>query len=149
MKIRADEHISPEIVQAVKNMALGSGFEISHVFDANQAGRKDEHWLTEFAKEGGEAILTADADFHKRPAQVMAVFNTGMKVIHLPPKWGNARCGLQAAHILLWWTRIEKCLTAMGKKECYRPPWDVRETGKLSKVEVDFQAAQRTLKKPS
>jgi len=78
-------------------MAISKGFEFSHVYEANQGGHKDEHWITAFANDGGEAIITADSDFHKRPAQVVAVFNTGMKVIHLPPKWGNAKCHLQAA----------------------------------------------------
>ena len=68
-----------------------------------------------------------------------------MKVIHLPPKWGNAKRQLQAAHILLWWGRIEKCLVSMGKRECYRPPWDAIENAKLVKVHVDFQAAHRKL----
>jgi hypothetical protein len=124
-------------------MALSEGFEFSHVYDANQGGHADEHWITTFAKDGGEAIVTADSDFHKRAAQVVAVFNTGMKVIHLPPKWGNAKCHLQAAHILLWWGRIERCLTSMAGRECYRPPWDAVETGKLVRINVDFQAAHR------
>lgn len=147
MKIRADEHVSPEIVKAVNATALSKGFELSHVYDAMQDGHDDDHWITVFAADGGKAILTADSDFHKRPAQVVAVFNTGMKVIHLPPKWGNAKCGLQAAHILLWWGRIEKCLMAMAERECYRPPWDVSEAAKLSRINVDFQAAHRKLKK--
>lgn len=127
-------------------MALSKGFELSHVYDADQAGHQDEHWITCFAKDGGEAILTADSDFHKRAAQVVAVFRTGMKVIHLPPRWGNAKAHLQAAHILAWWPRIERCLTAMNKQECYRPLWDMAETAKLTRINVDFQAAQRKLK---
>jgi predicted nuclease of predicted toxin-antitoxin system len=80
LKIRADEHVSPEIVRAVNKMALGKGFEFSHVYEADQAGHQDEHWVTAFAKDGGNAIVTADSDFHKRAAQIMAVFNTGMRV---------------------------------------------------------------------
>lgn len=127
-------------------MALTRGFEFSHVYDAGQGGQADEHWITAFAKDGGKAIITADSDFHKRPPQVVAVFNTGMRVIHLPSKWGNARGYLQAAHILLWWGRIEKCVTAMNDRECYRPPWNMIETGKLAKVDVDFQEAHRKLR---
>ena len=33
MKIRADEHVSPEIVRAVRDIALTPPFELSHVFD--------------------------------------------------------------------------------------------------------------------
>src|SRR3546814_6654109 len=58
-----------------------------------------------FMSDGGDAILTADRDFLENAPQVEAVFNTGAKVIHLPAKWGQARGTLQAAHILMWWSR--------------------------------------------
>ena len=80
---------------------------------------------------------------------MVAVFKTGLKVIHLPPKWANAKGHLQAAHLLLWWLRIEQKLTGMKGRECYRPPWNLQETGELMKVDLDFADAQKNLKKAS
>ena len=127
-------------------MALSPGWEISHVFDVGDDGAKDEHWITRFAKSGGHAILSADTDFIKTPPQVVAVFKTGVKVIHLPAKWANASGALQASHVLLWWARIERKLTEMKPRECWRPPWNLHETGDLMKVDVDFQEAHKKLK---
>lgn len=128
-------------------MALSPGWELSHVFDVGDGGSTDVHWITAFAKDGGSAILSADLDFLKTPPQVVAVFKTGLKVIHLPPKWANAPGALQASHMLLWWARIERKLAEMKARECWRPPWNLREDGELQKIDVDFQEANRKLKK--
>lgn len=148
MKIRADEHIAPGIVTSVRDMGLtDSTWEFSSVRLAGQSGQSDQHWITEFANLGGEAILSADTDFFRKPPQIQAVFNTGIRVIHLPPKWGQSSGDLQAAFILLWWRRIEKTLTAMNARECYRPPWNIKTDGELKRVPIDFQNAQKKLKR--
>jgi predicted nuclease of predicted toxin-antitoxin system len=149
LKIRADEHVSKEIVRAVREMALSPGWELSHVVEEGDKGTADDHWITRFANDGGHAILTADSDFFSLPVQVVAVLNTGVKVIHLPHKWANASCHLQAAHILLWWKRIEKKVTEMKARECYRPPWNINESGDLKQVKIDYAEAQKKQRKRS
>lgn len=147
MKIRADEHVAPAIIAILRAIALSPEHELDSVFSAGDRGSSDVHWITKFSGEGGEAILTADTDFIKNPPQVAAVFNTGVKVIHLPPKWAGAEGRLQAAHLLLWWARIETTLKAMKPRECYRPPWNLQESGEMQKVDIDFQSASKKLKK--
>jgi len=147
MKIRADEHVSSEIVGAAREIALSVGWELTHVVDEGDGGAADEHWITRFAKQGGDAILTADTDFLKLPNQVVAIFNTGVKVIHLPHRWANAGRHLQASHILLWWRRIEATIESMKARECYRPPWNIDESGKLQRVQIDYAEAHKKQKK--
>ena len=147
MKIRADEHVSPSIVSAVREMALNESWELSSVYDSDDRGNKDEHWITKFSHEGGHAILTADRHILLHPPQVVAVFDTGMKLIQLPPKWANSRIALQAAHILLWWLRVENVLERMNDKECYKIPWNLTESGSLKKVPIDFAKAHRKYKR--
>lgn len=146
MKVRADEHVSLEIVRAVREMALSPAWELSSVYEIDR-GADDVHWLTKFAREGGKAIITADTDFFKSPAQVVAVFNTGIRVIHFPPKWANAIGRLQAAHTLLWWRRIEAQIEGMKDRECYRPPWNITEEGTLARVQIDYAEAHKKLRK--
>jgi len=134
-------------VDAVRSIALSDRWELSSVREAGDSGLDDVHWITKFADDGGQAILTADTDLLKRHPQVMAVFSTGVKVIHMPAKWQNAEGRLQAAHVLLWWRRIEETLQSMKGRECYRPPWNLTETGKMVKVPIDFQNATKKLKK--
>jgi hypothetical protein len=147
MKVRGDEHVSPEIVRATREMALSPGWHLDSVYDTQDRGATDEHWITKFAREGGNAILTADTDFFKAPAQVVAIDRTGMKVIHFPPKWANAACHLQAAHVLLWWRRIETQIRAMRPRECYRPPWNISEVGDLARIQIDYAEAHKKNRK--
>jgi hypothetical protein len=148
VKVRADEHVSPEIVAVVCRLALGAVTHFDHVYDAGDMGAADEHWITTFANNGGEAIITADDDFTSKPPQIVAVFKTGIKVIHMPHKWGFADGYLQAAFLLLWWPRIERQIQIMKKSECYRPEWNVSgKTGVWKKVEINFAKAHQKLRK--
>lgn len=149
MKIRCDEHVSPHIVTAIRNIALSPGWEISSVREAGHAGSSDVHWITQFAGEGGSAILTADRDFTSLEPQVNAVFDTGLKVIQLPGKWGYAKGYLQASHILLWWGAVEKTILRMKDRECYKPDWNIKESAslELKPVKIDFQKAQKQRRK--
>jgi hypothetical protein len=148
LKIRADEHVAQGIVTAIRDVGLSdSAWEISSVVEANQRGQADEHWITVFAKSGGSAILSADRDFFSKPPQIQAVFDTGIRVIHLPSKWGHQPGDLQAAFVLLWWSRIEQTLKTMNGRECYRPPWNLSTAGELKRINIDFQKAQKRIKR--
>ncbi len=107
------------------------------------------HWITRFAEEGGDAILTADKDFVKRDAQVATVFNTGIKVILLPKRWGQMNRRLQAAHILKWWEKIEQTITEMGQRECYSPRGYIGDAPDLVKVKLDFSKAHQGVRRQS
>ena len=88
-----------------------------------------------------------DARPHKRAKN--AVFDTGLRVIQMPSKWGHARGHLQAAHTLLWWPCIEKTISEMNQRECYRPDWNIKQAADmaLKKVTIDFQKAQKKRRK--
>lgn len=147
MKIRADEHVAPAIVRAVNDIALGDGFELTSVLDAGFAGASDVHWITAFASGGGDAILTADTDFLKLPPQVLAVQRTGVRVIHLPSSWANAKRALQAGHLFIWWRRIELQLSAMKPRECFTMPFNIAEDAKMKQIPLDFQTMGKKAKK--
>jgi len=147
VKIRADEHVSPEIVAAVNKMAITTGFQLTSVIDAGQRGSTDVHWVTQFGKEGGKAIISADTDFFRRPHQVMAVHDAGLMIIHMPHKWANAPRHLQAAHMLAWWKRIEIAVKNGHPKQCWRPEWNISEDGELRPVKVDYEEHRKKLKK--
>jgi PIN like domain len=100
VKIRADEHVSPEIVLAINKLALGSDCSLDSVYTAGQRGIDDVPWVTRFARDGGKVILSADTDFHKKPHQIAAVHELGLMVVQLPSRWANARRRMQASHIL-------------------------------------------------
>jgi len=147
LRIRADEHVAPAIVRAVNDIALGEGFELTSVLNAGFAGASDVHWISAFAADGGDAILTADTDFLKLPPQVMAVQRTGLRVIHLPSSWANGKRAMQAGHLLIWWRRIETQLAATKPRECFTMPFNVSEDAEMKRVPLDFHGMGRKAKK--
>lgn len=98
-------------------------------------------------RKAGNAILSGDTDFFRRHQLIVAISRTGLKLIHMPSKWSNARGDLQAAHILLWWQRIEAQIASMSPRECFRPPWNISDTGEFTKVRIDYQNAERRAKR--
>lgn len=147
MKIRADEHVSPEVVTAIRQSALGEGVLLDSIIEIGAKGAQDQHWVTVFAKEGGRVILSADTDFLKRPHQVMAVHDAGLSIIHLPGRWANAELHLQMAHLLIWWKRIEAALAGAKGRECWSPPWNISEQGELKRINIDYEEQRKKLKK--
>ena len=147
MRIRADEHVSERIVDAIINMALGENFELSSVVRCGDRSKSDVHWIKSFANEGGKAILSGDTDFFLRPHQVMAVCQCGLMVVHMPARWSNAKCHLQAAHLLMWWGRIEAALANGRPPQCFRPAWNISERGAVERVRIDYESARKKLRK--
>ena len=147
MRIRADEHVSPKIVRIICELALTPQFELSSVYDEGHDGTIDQYWVTAFANAGGNAIVSADKDFFRRPHQVVAIDKTGLRVIYLPPKCANAPGYLQASHVLMWWPRIERKLAEAKAREVWVVRWNISEAGELVRKKVDYGAYRKKLKK--
>ena len=150
MRIRADEHITKKIVRSVNEICgqeLIDDVELSSIYDEGHHGSSDEYWATEFAKNGGSAILTADTDFFRKPNQIVAIHQTRLNVFHLPPRWANARAHLQAAHILMWWPRIAAKVRERKRGELWTIPWNIREAGELKQGKINYQEAYAKLKR--
>lgn len=148
MKIRADEHVSPKLVGIVRTVALErSDVDLSSIYESDQRGMADHHWITEFANEGGHAILSTDTDFFKKHQQVLAVERTGLRVVWFAPPHGNAKLRLQLANALIWWPIIESTIREARAREFWDATWGIREKLELRPRKVDFQSHKTKLKK--
>lgn len=110
MKIIADEHISPRIVYAVSEIALRRQWSLESVRGSAYQGRKDEDWVSAFAKGGGNVILSADRRMLRRPTMISKITQLNLIEVFLPSEWAESRRHFQASHILYWWPHIEKCI---------------------------------------
>lgn len=137
MKIRADEHVSPKIVRAVRELALSAGWELSHVRDAHGPRTADETWVPRFASEGGKAIITADANMLKRPHQLLAVQQSNVVGLILPHTWAEARKHLQASSLLYFWPEIEASFANASPGEFWRIPTKLHK-GPLEKLKINY-----------
>mgnify|MGYP000205648881 CR=1 FL=1 len=147
MKIRADEHVAPKLVDTVRTLACSPSVELSSVIDVGHQGASDAWWVTAFAQDGGDAILSADTDFFQRHHQIVAIRQTGLKVIHLPKKWANAPAHLQAAHLLMWWPKIEQTVRDASPREVWEVKWNISTTGELQRKTVDDATHRKKAKK--
>lgn len=133
MKICADEHVSPRIVQAIRPV-LHANWSIISILEEKFAGNSDIYWITQFSQNGGDVILSADRDFLNKMPLVEAISNTGLKMIHLPRRWARSPRHLQAAHILRWWKKIEEALEVMYPGEYRRTKFTMKEPRKLEVI---------------
>jgi hypothetical protein len=139
LKIRADEHIAPKIVRAVRELVLAPQNELTHVREYNTARTADETWVPRFALEGGHAIISADRHILARPHQQAAIVASGLSCVILPHQWAQSRRHEQAAHILWWWPRIEHALETMTHPQFLKVPFDF---GRGPLEQMRFRAAQ-------
>ncbi|MGC2408680.1 MAG: DUF5615 family PIN-like protein [Methyloceanibacter sp.] len=146
MKIRADEHVSPPIVRWIRELGLTPGWELTSVREEGHGGDHHVTWVTKFARDGGHAILSADKDFLKRHQQIVAICDTGLRVVHMPPKWANSIRSIQAAHMLFWWNKIEATLADSRPREFWRVPWGFADSS-LILQKVDYEESRKRLKK--
>jgi hypothetical protein len=140
LKVRADEHVSPKIVRAVKEVALSVECELSHVRDVHGARTADETWIPRFAAEGGKAIITADANLLKRPHQIAAIQASGLFGVILPPTWAVAKRHIQASALIYHWPEIELCFAGAQSGEFWRIPAALHK-GPLEKLNINYARA--------
>jgi len=122
VKVRADEHVAPKIVQVLRIIALSTEWELTGVREFHAARTLDETWLPRFASEGGKAIITADV-------------------------WAQARRNIQAASLIYFWPEIEATLTTAQAGEFWRVPTTLY-AGRLEKLRVNYAAAAQAAQRP-
>jgi predicted nuclease of predicted toxin-antitoxin system len=145
VKICADENISPRLVEIVNDLSIGSP-PLLHVSEIGSLGVKDSIWVRTFAEQDGNAILTADANMSRRQSELIAIGETGLKLVILPTQYQQGGIRLQAAYMLLWWPKVlevvqqgaEGCVLKLPALTLPRvPSWE----------KIDVQAARQRLSK--
>lgn len=124
MKIHADENVSHRLVEALNLAGVKhSEIELSSVYSVGHKGWSDVDWVSEFAADGGRAILSGDKDFQRKMPQIRAITNTGLIVILLPERWNTANLNIKAASILIWWDEIERKLKSAPQGTIWKLKW--------------------------
>ena len=147
MKICADENVAPQLSALIREALVGSKHTLDTVDDHQARSVDDEIWVRHFAESGGEAIIGADGKMTTRPHEIVAIAETGLRLVILPPQWVNARKHLQIAFLFLWWPRIIQTFEGADRGKCFKVPWLWNEDGKLRLIEIDVQAAYKKVRK--
>ena len=148
MRICADENVAPLLSALIRDALLGRHNTLETVDDHQAKGVDDDIWVRKFGKAGGEAIVGADAKMLTRPHEVVAIVESGLRLVVLPPQWVNAKIHVQISFLFYWWPHIEAALAASKPGQCFKVLWSWGETTNAIKpYTVDAQAAYKKVKK--
>lgn len=149
MKICADENVAPALSALIREQLLSREFSLETVHDHQAIGVDDQIWVRKFAAAGGDAIVSADLNMTKRPHEIAAIHETGLRLVILDEKWPRQKKHDQIAFLFYWWPEIEKTLAGAGVGKCFKVPWcwpAIRE-GQIKPINVDLQGAYKKIKK--
>lgn len=147
MRVRANEHVSPKIIQVLRIASLNSDWELTGVREFHGARTADQTWVPRFAAEGGQAIITADANMLKRPHLIAAIQQAGVRGLILPSVRAQARRHVQASSLIYFWPQIEAAFGDALPGEFWRLPTTLH-AGALEKLNVNYAAAAQATRRP-
>ena len=146
MKICADENVSWKLVAVLNDLGRDMP-RLLHANDIGAKGVKDVIWVRAFANDGGEVIVSADSMMTQRQAELIAIGETGLKLIVLPSNYEKSRILHQTAYLLFWWPKILE-LAGQGRKGSYlKLPWNLNMPKIPVWQKIDLEAARQRLKK--
>lgn len=149
MRVCADENISHVLSELLRKHLVSRDFSLETVDDHQARSVDDVIWVKRFADAGGNVIIGADGAMTTRPHEVVAINETGLRLVLLDPKWARSKKHLQIAHLFFWWPRIEITLRdSKTKEKCFRVPWGWSEAEDAIKpFSLDTQRAYKQLKR--
>ena len=148
MRICADENVAPKLTDLIRQQLLSPGFTLDTVDDHAARGVDDEIWVRKFAKAGGDAIVGGDFALTKKPHEIVAINETGLRLIVLDERWPRQKKHVQISYLFYWWPHIEAALTTAGPGQCFKVPWGWGDpTGAIKRIKIDLQKAYKANKK--
>jgi PIN like domain len=149
LRICADENVAPALSDLIREQLLSREFALETVDDHQARGEQDQIWVRTFANAGGEAIVGADFNMTKRPHEVVAITETGLRLIILDEKWPRQKRHVQISYLFYWWPEIEKILSGATKGKCFKVPWGwpPDTSGLIKPLTMDVQKAYKKLRK--
>jgi PIN like domain len=149
LKICADENVAPVLTELIRKELLSAGFIFDTVDDHQARGVEDQIWVRRFADAGGDAIISADFAMTKRPHEIVAINETGLRLIILDEKWPRQNKNVQISYLFYWWPEIERILQSAGKGKCFKVPWGWPQniSDQIKPVPIDLQRAYKKVKK--
>jgi hypothetical protein len=136
VKICADENISPRLVQIVNDLSAETP-PLLNVSEVGAKGVSDRIWVRIFAEQGGDAIISADAAMSRRQAELIAIGETGIKLVILPAQYQQGGIRTQTAYMLFWWSKIIE-LVQEAEKGCFLklPPVALPRVPRWDRIDV-------------
>lgn len=148
MRICADENVALALSDLIRRHLLSKEHTLETVDDHAARGIDDQIWVRRFAKAGGEAIVGGDMMLTKRPHEIVAINETGLRLAVLDERWARQKKHIQISYLFYWWPHIEDALAQAGPGKCIKVPWGWGDpTGAIKPIAVDLQKAYKQIKR--
>ena len=106
--------------------------------------------MRKFSEAGGYAIVSGDVAITKKHHEVIAINETGLRLVVLDEKWARAKKHVQISYLFYWWPHIEAVLRTARPGQCFKVPWGwPAEAGanSIKPLTADVQGAYRKAKR--
>jgi hypothetical protein len=111
------------------------GFEFVYEAQFAEPTAEDEFWAVAFRRFGGEVVLSGDKNIAKRPHQIAAFKENGLKCFFMLHGWSSMDIVFKVAHTIAWWPRIQGQIAKCGPGDAYWVPMALRPVP-FKKVEL-------------
>ena len=147
MRICADENVALKLSHLIREQLLSRQHTLDTIDEHQGGGVDDQIWVRRFAEAGGEAIVSGDFAMTKRAAEIVAIAETGLRLIVLDQAWPRAPKHWQIAYLFFWWPAIEKSLEECKPRQCLKVPAGFDASKPIQLIKVDVQDAYAKLKR--
>ena len=148
MRLCADENVAPALSRLIRDNVLSRKHQLDTVDDYAARGVDDQVWVRRYADAGGEAIIGGDAAMMKKPHEIVAIVETGLRLVILDERWPRERFHVQASYLFYWWPHIEAVLENMRPGTAMKVPWGWgHPEDAIRPIQFDAQGAYKKLKR--
>jgi hypothetical protein len=152
MLIRFDECISWRIVEALQKLGLPRGVVLETAQHRDENGNADVAWIEDFARRGGNLIVSGDANMRRNQLERAALEASGLIAVFPSSKsyFDELKKWTQAAYLITWFPVIMRLAAEAQRGSHYRlPPTfsgdfeSVIPLRPLSEIEAEYQEKAR------
>jgi hypothetical protein len=121
LKVRLDENLSFRVAGAIRAILSGrTGLVVDWVRDEHPPKTTDPSWISKFADDGGNAIISDDANILQHWPNLIAYMESGLISFFPPTGFDKLKGYGQASLILRWWPCIVEKIKVSARGDAWR-----------------------------
>lgn len=104
--------------------------------DPDYVAKSDVPWLTRYAKDGGQIVITGDCGMIEKPHELMALQQNGFVVVLFERAWSNWDFFKKSSLLLHYWITLAHRVKKSAKGALWRMPSVWKDDEELKRIVV-------------
>lgn len=130
MKCIFDNNLPPRLARALNELEGQHGIEVIHLRDIYPENTDDITWINELSNEPNCFVITKDKNIRKKPHELKAWQESGLKIVFLQKSWFNHDLWDISWRLVKRWKDLKTAVNKMKRNEALILPI----TGKLENI---------------